>query len=272
MSAEANASNAGTLTLGGDLTVNRLGIGSNRITHNEASETVLREAVARGVNFIDTADRYGNFTSESAIRDTLAPYDGIVVATKGGLGDNWMPISTPTHLQEALEGSLKRLGVERIDVYYLHAFAPDVPVADSVGTLSRLRDEGKIRHVALSNASVAQLEEARTIVPIVAVQNRYNPIDRSSDDVLAYCEAEGIAFVPYSPLGFGDLGAATGVLAEIAARYDAEPLQIALAWLLKRSPVMLPIPGTLSVDHLKSNLAAAEINLSDDDYNTLLNL
>jgi pyridoxine 4-dehydrogenase len=273
MTEQANAVNAGTVTIGGDLTVNRLGLGTNRISHNDHSRAVLKEAVARGVQFIDTADMYGmegHFTSESTIAETLAPYaEGLLIATKGGHTPGWQLNGSPDYLRSALEESLQRLKLDQIDLYYFHRPDPNVPFADSVGALAQARDAGKIRHVGLSNVTIAQIEEAQQIVPIASVQNRYNPVDQSSNEIVSFCEANGIAFVPYSPLGFGNLEAADGVLNEIAGRYGAKPFQIALAWILKRSPVMLPIPGTLSIEHLHSNLAAASIELSDEDFNTL---
>jgi aryl-alcohol dehydrogenase-like predicted oxidoreductase len=271
--------NGGTITLGGDLTVHRLGFGAMRITGEGIwgrpadvanARAVLRRAVELGVNFIDTADSYGPNTSEELLGETLAPYAaGVVIATKAGLvrpgPGNWQRDGRPAHIRAAIEGSLQRLRVERIDLYQFHAPDPRVPFAESVGTFAALQREGKVRHVGLSNVTVAQLREAQAIVPIVSVQNRYNFDDRSSEDVLAACEAEGIAFLPWAPIGgISPLKSAT--LARIAAAHGATTTQIAIAWLLRRSPVMVPIPGTASVAHLEENVAAGELALSDDEY------
>lgn len=273
MTEMANAVNAGTVTIGGDLTVNRLGLGTNRVSPEDASRAVLKEAVALGVQFIDTADMYGMQglgSSENAIAETLSPYaDGLLIASKGGHIPGWGLDGTPEHLRGAIDASLQRLKLDQIALYYFHRIDPRVPFAESVGALAQARTEGKIRHVGLSNVTIAHIEEAQQIVPIVSVQNRFNPVDQSDNDVITFCEANGIVFVPYSPLGFGNLEAADGVLNDIAARHGAKPFQIALAWLLKRSPIMLPIPGTLSIEHLHSNLAAASIKLSDEDFNAL---
>jgi aryl-alcohol dehydrogenase-like predicted oxidoreductase len=271
----------GTITLG-DLTVNRLGFGAMRITGDgiwgeppdpEAARAVLRRAVELGVTFVDTADSYGPEVSERLIGETLAPYDGVVVATKGGMTrpgpGRWGRDGRPEHLREACEGSLRRLRVEAIDLYQLHAPDPDVPYEESVGTLRDLRDEGKVRHVGLSNVSAAELDQARGIVEIVSVQNRYNVGDRAAADVLEACEREGIAFLPWYPLNAGELARPGGPVDRIAAAHDATPGQVALAWLLQRSPVMLPIPGTGSVEHLEENMRAAELTLSDDERREL---
>jgi pyridoxine 4-dehydrogenase len=273
----------GTLTLGGELTVRRLGFGAMRITgkgvwgppadHDEALR-VLRRAVELGVNLIDTADSYGPEVSEGLIAEALHPYpDGLVIATKGGLTrsgpDSWNRDGRPEHLREACEGSLRRLRLDRIDLYQLHAPDPKVPFDESVGTMASLHDEGKVRLVGLSNVSVEQLHQALEIVPIASVQNRFNLTDRSSEDVLDECERLGIGFIPWFPLATGKLARPGGPLDEIAERHDATPSQIALAWLLARSPVMLPIPGTGSVEHLEENLAAAQIELSEDQVASL---
>lgn len=275
MTTTINAANAGTVTIGGDLTVNRIGLGTNRISPEDASRAVLKEALELGVQFIDTADMYGMqgpYSSENTIGE-LAPYaEGVVIASKGGHIPGWALNGSPEHLKAAVEGSLQRLKVDQLDLYYFHRPDPNVPFAESVGALARAKEEGKIRHVGLSNVTLAQLEEARAIVPIASIQNRYNPVDQSDNDIIAFCENNGIVFVPYSPLGFGNLEAADAVLQEIAARYDAKPFQIALAWSLKRSPVMLPIPGTLSIEHLHTNIAAASIELSDEDFAKLSTL
>jgi pyridoxine 4-dehydrogenase len=268
-----------TLTLGGDLEVHRLGFGAMRITgqgvwgppaDRDAALAVLRRAVELGVDLIDTADSYGPRVSEQLIADALHPYpDGLVIATKGGLErggpGNWWRNGRPEHLREACEGSLRDLQVDRIDLYQLHAPDADVPYAESVGALKELQDEGKIAHVGVSNVSAEQLDEARSIVDVVSVQNRFNLGDRSSADVLAVCERDGLGFFPWFPLAAGDLARPGGVLAEIAEAHDATPGQVALAWLLARSPVMLPIPGTGSPAHLEENLAAADLSLTDDE-------
>jgi aryl-alcohol dehydrogenase-like predicted oxidoreductase len=277
--ARLDAAAAGTFDLGDDLTVNRLGFGAMRITGEgvwgepedpEEARAVLRRAVELDVNFIDTADSYGPDVSERLIGETLHPYsDGLVIATKAGLlrdgPGQWRPDGRPEHLREACEGSLRRLKVDRIDLYQLHRIDPQVPAAESLGTLAELRDEGKIRHVGLSEVGVEEIRQAREIVPIASVQNRYNLTDRGSEDVLDFCEREGIGFIPWFPLAVGDLARPGGPLDEIATRHDATPGQIALAWLLWRSPVMLPIPGTSSVAHLEENSAAASLELDEEE-------
>jgi aryl-alcohol dehydrogenase-like predicted oxidoreductase len=278
------AAAAGTVTLGGDMTVNRLGFGAMRIVgkgvwgqppDREVAKAVLRHAVESGVNFIDTADSYGPDVSEELIGEALAPYaGGVVIATKGGLTrpgpDNWQRNAQPAHLRAALEGSLRKLKVDRIDLYQLHAPDPKVPYAESVGALAELQKAGKIRHIGVSNVSVAQLAEARSIVEIVSVQNRYNYEDRSSEAVLDACTRDGIAFLPWAPVG-GHSPVKAHVLEKLARDHGATTLQIAIAWLLKRSPVMLPIPGTGSIAHLDENIAAAAIHLSDDEFALLGN-
>jgi aryl-alcohol dehydrogenase-like predicted oxidoreductase len=275
----------GTFTLGGDLTVHRLGFGAMRITGQgiwgdppdlEAAKRLLRRVVALGIDFIDTADSYGPEVSENLLAEALHPYPkGLVIATKGGLlrggPGAWSRDGRPKHLREACEGSLKRLKLERIDVYQLHAVDERVPLEDSVGELARLRDEGKIRHVALSNVSVEQLERARRLVPIVSVQNRYSLADRSSEPVLDHCEREGIGFIPWFPLGAGNLARDFKPLRRVAESLDRSPMQVALSWLLQRSPAMLPIPGTASMAHLEENAAAAELRLSPKDFAALAN-
>jgi len=279
------AAAAGTLTIGGDLVVHRLGFGAMRITgpgvsgppaDKDGALRVLRRAVELDVNLIDTADSYGPNVSEDLIAEALHPYpESLVIATKGGLTrppghrGEWPPDGRPEHLRAACEGSLRRLSVERIDLYQLHRVDPNVPLAESVGALKELRDEGKIRHVGLSNVSVAQLEEARGIVPIVSVQNRFNLTERASTDVLDVCERDGLAFFPWYPLAAGDLAEPGGVVAEIAASRDASAGQVALAWLLARSPVMVPIPGTSSPAHLEENIAATELELTGDELRAL---
>jgi pyridoxine 4-dehydrogenase len=277
-----NAAAAGTLALG-DLNVNRLGFGAMRITgpgiwgepeDPDEAKAVLRRAVEFGINLIDTADIYGPEVSERLIAEALHPYpEGLVIATKGGLTrpepDRLVPDGRPEHLREACEGSLRRLGVDRIDLYQFHTPDPNVPFEDSVWALAQLRDEGKVRHVGLSNVGVRELEIAIDIVPVVSVQNRYNLTDRSSEAVLQACEREGVGFIPWFPLATGRLARPDGPLGDIAARLDATPSQVALAWLLGHSPAMLPIPGTSSVAHLEENVAAAALGLTEDERATL---
>ncbi len=272
------------ITLGNELTVNRLGFGAMRITGEEIwgepedrpeAIAVLRRALELGVNLIDTADSYGPNVSEEIIAEALYPYpEGLVIATKGGLtrpgkGLEWEPDGRPEYLRAACEGSLRRLRLEQIDLYQLHRPDPNVPYAESVGALKELQDEGKVRLVGVSNVDLDQLATARSIVDVVSVQNLYNLTDRHSEDVLDACEADGIAFIPWFPLAVGKLARPGGALDEIAAAHDAAPGQIALAWLLGHSPVMLPIPGTSSVAHLEENMAAAGIELSEDELATL---
>jgi pyridoxine 4-dehydrogenase len=269
---------AGTFELGGELTVNRLGFGAMRITgegiwgeppDREEAGRVLHRAVELGVNFIDTADSYGPEVSENLIAEALHPYHGLVIATKGGLErpgpGEWTRNGRPEHLRAACEASLRRLRVDRIDLYQLHAPDDKVPYEESVGTLADLRDEGKIRLIGVSNVTTGHLETALSIVPVVTVQNRFNLTDRNAEDVLDLCTERGIGFIPWFPLATGKLAEPGGVLDEAAKRHDATPSQIALAWLLARSPVMLPIPGTGSVEHLEENCAAAQIELDADE-------
>jgi pyridoxine 4-dehydrogenase len=280
---QISARASGTFDIGGELTVNRLGFGAMRLTGDgiwgeppdaEECRRVLRRAVELDVDLIDTADAYGPEVSERLIAEALYPYpDGLVIATKGGLtrsGPNqWHPDGRPEHLREACEGSLARLRLERIELYQLHRVDPGVPLEESLGALIELRDEGKIAHIGLSNVSLEQLHRARELTPIVSVQNRYNLTDRADEDVLEECEREGIAFIPWFPLATGKLATGAGPLADIAARHDATPAQIALAWLLHRSAVMLPIPGTASVKHLEENVGAARIELSAEEVQEL---
>jgi len=276
----APAAAAGTVNLG-DLTVNRLGYGAMRITgkgiwgeptDKAAALATLRRAVELGVNFIDTADSYGPYVSEELIAEALRPYPkGLVIATKGGwlrVGPGqWIHNASPQHLEEAVEGSLKRLKLERIDVYQLHIPDPAVSFNASMETLARLREQGKIRHAALSNVTLEHVERARKIVPIVSVQNRYGFSDREWDYLLDYCERHGIVFIPWAPLGQNRQ--AHAVLEKAGQRVGATPLQVALAWLLRRSAVVAPIPGTSSVAHLEENVAAASLRLPDSVFEEL---
>jgi pyridoxine 4-dehydrogenase len=279
------ASLSGTFSLGGDLPVTRLGFGAMRITgdgiwgspkDHDTALAVLRKAVELGVDFIDTADSYGPFVSEDLIREALHPYDGVVVATKGGLtrwGPNqWEQVARPEYLRQCVHMSLRRLGVERIDLWQLHRIDKKVPVEESLGAIKELQDQGLIRHVGLSEVSVEEIEQCRAILPIVSVQNLYNLANRQSEAVLDHCEAQGIAFIPWFPVAAGDLARPGGVLDTIAKETGATPAQLALAWLLKRSPVMLPIPGTGSLDHLEENCRAAELELTDEQFDALTDL
>ncbi|MFF7714701.1 oxidoreductase [Streptomyces sp. NPDC007988] len=274
---------SGSFALGGDLTVNRLGFGAMRLTgpgiwgepeDPDEAVRVLRRAVDLGVDFIDTADSYGPFVSERLIREALHPYpDGLVIATKAGLArsgpDGWSPLGRPEYLRQQLELSLRHLGVERIDLYQLHRIDAKVPTADQLGELELLRQEGKIRHIGVSEVTVDQLEEARAYADIVSVQNLYNIADRGAEDVVRYAESRNIAFIPWFPIATGELARPGGPLETAARRHGATPAQLALAWLLRRSPVMLPIPGTSSVAHLEENVRAAEIDLTDDEFEEL---
>jgi aryl-alcohol dehydrogenase-like predicted oxidoreductase len=273
----------GTLVIGGDLTVHRLGFGAMRLCgpgvwgeppDRSAAARVLNRVIELGITLVDTADAYGPDVNERFIADTLYPYPaGLVIATKGGLTrpqrEAWTSDARPAHLRAACEGSLKRLKLDRIDLYQLHAPDPRVPLEDSVGALAELRTEGKIRHIGLSNVDVDELRRARRIVPIVSVQNRYNISDRASEQVVAECEKEGIAFLPWHPLAAGAQATAGGALAGVARRHAATPAQIALAWLLARSPVIAPIPGTSSIAHLEENVAASQLELSTEDLKEL---
>jgi pyridoxine 4-dehydrogenase len=278
---EVTAKLAGDVSLGKQVSVHRLGFGAMRLTgegiwgppkDRNAALAVLRRAVELEVNFIDTADSYGPNVSEQLIAEALHPYPkGLVIATKGGWkrpGPNqWTHDATPAHLREAVEGSLKRLRLDRIDVYQLHTPDPVVPFDASVETLAQLREEGKIRLIGLSNVTQEHIERARKIVPIVSVQNRYSFADREWDYVVDYCESNGIAFIPWFPLGAGKV--AGEVLNQVAKAHAATPKQVALAWLLRRSPNILPIPGTSSVEHLEENVAAASVRLMDEEYERL---
>ena len=278
--------NARTLDLGGGLAVGRVGFGAMRLCgpgvwgepdDPQNAERVLRRAVELGVNFIDTADAYGPGVSERLIASALHPYpDGLVIATKGGYTrqgpGRWRTNGRPKHLREACEGSLRRLKLDRIDLYQLHRPDRSIPFERSVEALARLREEGRIRHVGLSNVSAGELERAADIVPIASVQNRYNLNDRRSEAVLRACERAGIAFIPWLPLATGRLGRPGGALRETASRHGATVAQVVLAWLLAKSPVMLPIPGTSSVEHLEENVAAARLRLTGEDVEALTSL
>jgi aryl-alcohol dehydrogenase-like predicted oxidoreductase len=273
---------SGTFTLGGDLTVNRLGYGTMQLTgpgvwgppkdHDEAVR-VLKRAVDLGVDFFDTADSYGPYVAEELLREALHPYDGLVIATKAGLSrtgpDVWPPIGRPEYLRQECEMSLRRLGLERIDLFQLHRIDPQVPLEDQVGELKKLQDEGKIRHIGLSEVSVDEVQAAQKVATIVSVQNLYNLVKRDAEELLDWSTEQGIGFIPWFPLATGQLTGSDSPLSDIAARKEATPSQIALAWLLKRSPVMLPIPGTSSVAHLEDNMAGATVELSDDEFEEL---
>jgi len=278
---EISANVAANISLGGEIFVHRLGFGAMRLTgegiwgppkDRKRALAVLRRAVELDINFIDTADSYGPHISEELIAEALFPYPaGLVIATKGGWNrpgpNQWTHDATPAHLRTAVEGSLKRLRLDRIDVYQLHVPDPVVSFEASVETLAQLRNEGKIRLVALSNVTQEHIERARKIIPIVSVQNRYSFADREWDYVVDYCERHGIAFIPWFPLGAGRV--AGEVLGRIAQAHHASPIQVALAWLLQRSPIMLPIPGTSSIEHLEQNVAAASLRLTKEEYEEL---
>jgi len=291
-SSSAAAAAAGTLTIGGDLVVNRMGFGAMRITgpgiwgepkDPAEARRVLHRAVDLGVNFIDTADAYGPEVSERLIAEALSPYPrGLVIATKGGLvrpgAAQWVPDGRPEHLREACEASLKRLKLARIDLYQFHRIDPQVPLEDSIGALAKLKEEGKIRHVGVSNFNTEELARARRIVPVVSVQNRYNLADRASEDVLAVCTRDHLAFIPWAPLASGSTTKLEGgdkdsesgkTLEKVAAARGVSVMQLAIAWLLAKSPVMLPIPGTGSVAHLEEDVAAARLRLTPTELATL---
>jgi pyridoxine 4-dehydrogenase len=275
------ASNGGTLSVGGEVTVNRLGFGAMRLTGDgiwgppkdpAAAIAVLRRAVELGIDFIDTADSYGPNVNEELIAKALAPYSKeLVIATKGGWNrpgpSKWTHDASPAHLRKAVEGSLKRLHIDQIDLYQLHVPDPAIPFAASIETLANMQSEGKIRLIGLSNVTVEHIERARKIVPIASVQNRYSFADREWDYVIDYCERNGIAFIPWFPLGAGRI--ASELLNQVAQAHHASPTQIALAWLLRRSSMMLPIPGTSSIEHLEQNVAAASLRLNNEEYEEL---
>jgi pyridoxine 4-dehydrogenase len=279
MSSSLQAITDDTLTLGGDLEVRRLGFGAMRITGDgiwgppddpDEARRVLRRVVELDINLIDTADSYGPEVSEQLIAETLHPYpEGLVIATKAGLRrtgpGEWPRDARPERIKECCDGSLKRLKLERIDLYQLHSPDPRVPLEESMGAMKDLQDEGKVRHVGVSNVSAAELDVARGVTEVVSVQNRYNVEDRHSDDLLDVCEREGLGFIPWFPLATGGLARPGGPLDEIAKEHDAKPSQIALAWLLARAPVMLPIPGTSSVEHLEENVEATRLELSEEE-------
>jgi pyridoxine 4-dehydrogenase len=283
MSVTPSAAAAGTISIGGDLTVNRMGYGAMRITgagiwgpppDRDQAKAALRQAVELGVNFIDTADSYGPSVSEELIAETLYPYpDDLVIATKGGLvrpgPGRWEPDGRPEHLREACEGSLRRLKLDQIPLYQFHRPDPMVPIADSMGALAELRDEGKIRHIGVSNVSEAQLLVMQKLTPVVSVQNRYNPGDRSSESMIDLCEQESLVFLPWAPIQ--DVGELVPVLTA-ARRLNASTQQVALAWLLNRSPQVLPIPGSGSPDHVAENVAAASLRLTNDEANSIFEL
>ncbi|HVX24478.1 MAG TPA: aldo/keto reductase [Candidatus Saccharimonadales bacterium] len=261
------AGKAGTVQIG-DITVNRMGLGTNRVSDTEAARQVLKRAVDLGVNFIDTAHRYQQGASEATIGQTLAPYaKGVVVATKGGWDNDSLD-----DIREQLELSLQRLHLDCINLYQLHRINPNIPFVDTLGLLKEFQEAGKIHHIGLSEVTIEQLQAARKVAPIVSVQNQYNVANRQHEELVDYCTEHGIVFIPWFPLGglAGDAQKINDLLGELAGKYQATPQQLALAWLLKRSPLILPIPGTLSIEHLASNLQAAAIELSEEDYQNLL--
>lgn len=276
------ATAAGTFQLGGDLTVNRLGYGTMQLTgegvwgepdDRDGAIRLIKRAAELGVNFFDSADAYGPDVTDTLLREALHPYDDIVIATKVGQTrqgpGEWTPTGVPAYLRQQVELGLRRLAVDRIDLLQLHRIDPTVPFEDQIGELRKLQDEGKIRHIGLSQVSVAEVEAAQKIAPIASVQNLYNLTDRSSEDLLDWSTEHGVAFIPWFPLATGALSKEDGPLTQLAERHDATPSQLALAWLLKRSPVMLPIPGTSSIEHLEDNLQGATIELTDDEFEEL---
>jgi len=279
-STDVNAAASGVFALGGDLKVSRLGFGAMRITGEgiwgepkdaEECKRVLRRAVELGVNFIDTSDAYGPEVSERLIGEALAPYkSGVVIATKAGLtrqGPNqWLPVGRPEYLQQEVEMSLRRLKLERIELWQLHRIDPKVPVEESLGVIAKLQKEGKIRHVGLSEVKPHEIEQARKVIDIVSIQNQYNIGDRKHEDVVDYCTKHGLAFIPWFPVAAGKLAQPGGPLDAAAKKHGATVSQLSLAWLLHRSPVMLPIPGTSSVKHLEENIAAGAVKLSDAEW------
>ena len=284
MVSNPSAAKAGQFTIGGDITVNRLGFGAMRITGpgiwgdpkdpKRARET-LRALRKLEIDFIDTAESYGPYVSEELIREVLHPYDGMFIATKAGLlrtgPDDWTPCGKPEYLRQGVLMSMRRLGVERIDLWQLHRIDPDVPAEEQFGVIADMQKEGLIRHVGLSEVTVADIRAAQKYFPVVTVQNLYNLVERRSEDVLDFCEANGIGFIPWFPLAAGDLAEGDSPFAHIAKRLKITPPQLALAWILKRSKVMLPIPGTGDPQHLRENVEAASIELSDDDFSAIDN-
>lgn len=280
-----DASRSGTFTIGGDMTVNRLGFGAMRVTGPgiwglpadlaEAKRT-LKRVPELGIDFIDTAEAYGPYVSEELIAEVLSPYGKVVIATKGGhtrQGPNhWAQVGRPEFLMQGVKTSLMRLKVERIDLWQLHRIDPKVPAAEQFGTIAEMQRQGLIRHAGLSEVGVAEIEAAQQYFPVVTVQNKYSISDRKSDEVLAYCETNGIGFIPWRPIDGGNTSAGDPKFAALLKKYGATPGQLALAWMLKRSRVMLPIPGTSKVSHLEENTAAAAIELSDEDFATLTSL
>jgi pyridoxine 4-dehydrogenase len=282
MTAYGSAANAGQFQIGGDLAVNRLGFGAMRLTgrgiwgqpeDGDAARAVLRALPELGINFIDTADSYGPFVSEDLISEVLYPYEGMVIATKGGLTrpgpDIWAPIGRPAYLRQCVQMSLRRLRVERIDLWQLHRIDPKAQRKNQFQVIADMQAEGLIRHVGLSEVTVEEIKAAQEFFKVATVQNQYNLVDRKSEAVLDFCEAEGIGFIPWFPLAAGALAKEGSVLTEIARKQRATPSQIALAWILKRSPVMLPIPGTSQVAHLRENVEGAGVTLSDEDFAAL---
>lgn len=277
---DTTAAPSGTFTIGGDLPVVRLGYGTMQLTgdgvwgppkDHDAAVRVLRRSVELGVTFFDTADSYGPVVAEQLLKEALHPYaDDVVIATKAGLTRQgpgiWTPVGRPEYLRQQAELSLRNLGLEAIDLFQLHRIDPAVPLEDQVGELKKLQDEGKIRHIGLSEVSVEQTKAAQQVATIATVQNLYNLAARDAEPLLDYAEEQGIGFIPWFPLATGELSKSDGPLAAASAEHGATPSQLALAWLLRRSPVMLPIPGTKSVDHLESNVAAAGIELTDDEF------
>jgi len=275
-----------TFTIGGELPVHRLGFGAMRVTgpmvwgppeDRSAAIELVRRAVALGVDFIDTADSYGPGVSEEILAEALYPYpNGLVIGTKAGQSRpsaaEWTPLGRPEYLRQQAELSLRRLRLDCIDLFTLHRIDPKVPAAEQFGALKRLQDEGKIRHIGLSEVTVEEIEEAKTIIDVVSVQNLYNLTERHYDDVLDYCERERIAFVPWKPIARGEHADAHGPVAAVAAELEATPAQTALAWLLRRSPVVVPIPGTSSIAHLEENAGAARVELSDEQFERLARL
>ena len=282
---QPNAADSGTFVIGGDMPVHRLGFGAMRITGKgiwgppekpDEARKLLRHLADLGVNFIDTADSYGPEVSESLIAEALHPYPrGLVIATKGGLTrqgpDQWAPVGRPEYLRQCVEMSLRRLRVDCIDLYQLHRIDPKVPAPESLGVLKELQDAGKIRHIGLSEVTPTEIEAARKIVPIVTVQNEYNLGNRKSEATLQYCGNQGLGFIPWFPIAAGELTKPGGALSEMGKRHGATMAQLALAWLLHRSPVMLPIPGTSSIAHLEENVGAGALHLSDNEWSTLEN-